>query len=171
MLVIYAICAFGSVAALLLTINHYENRDFVLVIVCLAAWLGLQHLGYSEFGAAKRIVLGGTFRSVLSAQIALEAFEYEVRADMTLGQSWEMLCRTCPRFGFSGIVFEIDDVLRQWGVNAGWQARIDFPGHGYISLWRDTGNTSEGAAAVLFIDCVSRTFREKLKSLELVNND
>jgi len=163
LLVIYAICAVGSAAALVLAINHYENRDFVLVLVCLAAWLGLQHLGYSEFGVAKRIVLGGTFRSVLSAQIALEAFEYEVRADMTLGQSWDMLCRTCPQFGFSGMVFDLDDVKRQWGISTGWQARIDFPGHGHISVWRDSGNLSEGAAGVLFIDCVSRTFREKLR--------
>lgn len=171
LLVIYAICAVGSASALVLTINHYENRDFVLVLVCLAAWLGLQHLGYSEFGVAKRMFLSGTIRSVLSAQLALEAFEYEVRADMTLGQSWDMLCRTCPRFGFSGIVFDLDDVQRQWGINTGWQARIDFPGHGYISVWRDTGNLSEGAAAVLFIDCVSRIFREKLKSMELVNHE
>jgi UDP-GlcNAc:undecaprenyl-phosphate GlcNAc-1-phosphate transferase len=166
LVVIYAICAVGSAAALLLTINHYENRDFVLVLVCLAAWLGLQHLGYNEFGAAKRVVMGGAIRSVLSAQLALESLEHELHAEMTLGQSWDVLCRTCPQFGFSGIIFNLDDVRHQWGVHAGWQARIDFPGHGYISVWRETGSMSQGAAAVLFIDCISRTFRQKLSNLE-----
>jgi UDP-GlcNAc:undecaprenyl-phosphate GlcNAc-1-phosphate transferase len=168
--VIYGICAVGSAASLLLMINHYENRDFVLVLACLAGWLGLQHLGYSEFGVAKRLVLGGTMRSVLSAQLALEAFENEVNADMTLGGSWELLCRTCPQFGFSGIVFDVDNVKRQWGMSTGWQARIDFPGHGFISVWRESGSMNQGAAAVLFIDCVSRTFSKKLTHFELVSN-
>jgi UDP-GlcNAc:undecaprenyl-phosphate GlcNAc-1-phosphate transferase len=168
--IIYGICAVGSAASLLLMINHYENRDFVFVLVCLAGWLGLQHLGYSEFGAAKKLVLGGTIRSVLSAQLALEEFENGVIAGMTLRESCELLCQTCPQFGFSGIIFNIDGVQRQWGVKTGWQARIDFPGRGYISVWRESGSMNQGAAAVLFIDCVSRAFSKKLTHLELVND-
>ena len=170
-LVIYGVCAVGSAASLLLALNHNQDRDFVLILVCLAAWLGLQQLGYNEFGVAKRMVFGGTIRSVLSAQLALEAFEQEVKADLTMGQCWEVLCRTCPQFGFSGIVFDIDNVNRRWGNHTGWQARIDFPGHGYISAWRESGTVNHGAAAVLFIDCVSRTFTQKLNSLELANHD
>ena len=167
--VIYGICAVGSGASILLTINHNENRDFVLVLLCLTAWLGMQHLGYSEFGVAKRMVLGGTIRSVLSAQLALEAFEYEVNADLTLEQSWDVLCRTCPQFGFSGVEFHVDDVRGHWGIKTGWQVRIDFPYHGYINVWRMAGTASRGAAAVLFIDCVSRTFSQKLSNLELAS--
>jgi UDP-GlcNAc:undecaprenyl-phosphate GlcNAc-1-phosphate transferase len=169
--VIYGICAVGSVASILLTINHNENRDFVLVLVCLAAWLGMQHLGYTEFGVAKRMVFGGTIRSVLSAQLALEEFELEVNADLTLGQCWDLLRRTCPEFGFSGIEFHVEDVNGHWGIKTGWQVHIDFPGHGYIKVWREAGTTSRGAAAVLFIDCVSRTFSEKLSNLELASHE
>ena len=169
--VIYGICAVGSAASLLLMINRYENRDFVLVLVCLSGWLGLQHLGYSEFSVAKKLILSGTIRSVLSAQLALEAFEDEVNADTPLGESWELLCRTCDQFGFSGIIFNIDDVQRQWGIKTGWQARIDFPGRGYISLWRESGAKNQGAAAVLFVDSVSRAFSKKLTDLELVSNE
>jgi len=169
--VIYGICAVGSAASLLLMINHYENRDFVLVLVCLAGWLGLQQLGYSEFGAAKRLFLGGTIRSVLSAQLALETFENEVVGERTLEESWELLCRTCPQFGFSGVLFDVDDVKRQWGLNTGWQARVDFPGHGFISVWRKSGTVNQGAAAVIFIDCVSRSFNKKLSSLEFSSRE
>lgn len=169
--VIYGICAVGSAASLLLMIDHYENRDFVLILVCLSGWLGLQQLGYSEFGTAKRLVMGGTIRSVLSAQLALEAFEDEVNAEITLPESWELLSRTCPQFGFSGIEFDLDDVKRQWGLQTGWQARVEFPGHGFISVWRESGTAGQGAAAVLFIDCVSRVFRQKLSRLELVDHE
>lgn len=166
--IIYGICGIGAVASLLLTAFHDGNRGFLIVVVSLAAWLGLQHLGYNEFGVAGRAVLGGTFRSVLSAQLALEAFEDEVKAEMTLQQSWDLLCKYCSEFGFSGIAFHIDDVRHHSGLTKGWQARIDFPGRGYISLWRESGDKSRGAAAVLFVDCVSRTFTHKLTQLDVV---
>lgn len=170
LLVIYTICVVGSAASLLLTINHNHDRDFVLILVCLAAWLGLQHLGYSEFSVAKKFVFGGVIRSVLSAQLALDAFEQELDASLTLAQSWEVLDRTCSEFGFSGIAFDLDDVNRQSGIRIGWQARVEFPGHGHITVWRESGTLNHGAAAVLFIDCVSRSFRQKLGSLESVNH-
>ena len=47
------------------------------MLVVLAAWLGLQHLGYSEFGVVGKMLVGGGFRSVLSAQFALDNFERE----------------------------------------------------------------------------------------------
>jgi UDP-GlcNAc:undecaprenyl-phosphate GlcNAc-1-phosphate transferase len=167
-LVIYGICSIGATASILLTINHGRNRGFVIVLVCLATWLGLQHLGYTEFSVARRTVLGGDLRSVISAQLALEAFEHEVKADITLQQCWDVVCQTCPLFRFSGIVFHFDDATQQWGINTGWQARIDFPGHGYISLWREYGARSRGASAVIFIDSVSRVFNQKLSKLEAV---
>ena len=165
-LILYGACAICATASLLLTVSHNRNRDFVIVLICLAAWLGVQHLGYNEFSAAGRVVLGGAFRSVLSAQLALDTFEYEVHAVITLQEYWDPLCRACPLFGFSGIEFHIDNVNRQWGIKAGWQARIDFPGHGYINLWREIGSRSRGAAAVLFVDSVSRIFNQRLNNTE-----
>lgn len=169
-LILYGVCAICATASLLLTVSQNRNRDFVIVLICLAAWLGIQHLGYNEFSAAGRVVVGGAFRNILSAQLALDAFEYEVHAVVTLEEYWDLLCRACPQFGFSGIIFHIDDVTYQWGINTGWQARIDFPGHGYISLWRESGTRSQGAAAVLFVDCVSRIFNQKLSNKEAVLN-
>jgi hypothetical protein len=138
--------------------------------MCLASWLGIQHLGYSEFSVAGKTVLGGTFRAVLSAQFALDAFEQEVRSELTVLESWEVLSRSCPQFGFSGIAFRIGDVTQRWGKSAGWQTRIDFPGHGYINLWRESDAKSRGIVAVLFIDCVSRAFSQKLDALEVLQH-
>jgi UDP-GlcNAc:undecaprenyl-phosphate GlcNAc-1-phosphate transferase len=170
-LVIYCICGICAMASLLLTVNQNRNRDFVIVLVCLASWLGIQHLGYNEFSTARRAVLGRSFRTVLSAHLALDAFEREVHSDITLQQCWDLLYSTYPKFGFSGIEFQLDDVIHRWGINTGWQVRIDFPGHGYISLWRESGARSRGAAAVLFIDCVSRAFNQKLSKMEAVPHE
>jgi UDP-GlcNAc:undecaprenyl-phosphate GlcNAc-1-phosphate transferase len=171
LLVIYSICVVGSAASLLLTINHNQDKDFVLILVCLAAWLGLQQLGYTEFSVAKRLVFGGVMRSVLSAQLRLDSFEEELGASQTLAQSWDVVCKTCPEFGFSGIAFDLDEVNRHWGIHSGWQARVDFPGHGHITIWRETDSLNHGAATVLFIDAVSRSIRQKLNSIEAVEHD
>lgn len=167
-LVIYGVCGISAAASLLLTVSTENNRGFVIVLVCLGAWLGLQQLGYKEFGAARRILLGGVFSSVLSAQLALEAFESEIHVDMSLQQCSDLILQACPQFGFSGVVFHLDDVRRQWGIDDGWQARLDFPGHGYINLWHESGAQSRGAAAVLFMDCVARAFKRKLGQMEAV---
>jgi len=68
-------------------------------------------------------------------------------------------------------VLDLDNEKRQWGSEAGWQARIDFPGHGYIQMWRAMGANSQGAGSVVFIDCVLRTFNQKLSKLQLAINE
>lgn len=166
-LVIYGVCGMGATASLLFSVSSENNRGFIIVLICLAAWLGLQQLGYKEFGAARRIVLGGVFGSVLSAQLALEAFESEFQVDMSLEQCSDLFLRACPQFGFSGAAFYLDDVRRQWGIDEGWQARLDFPGHGYINLWRESGAKSGCVAAVLFMDCVSHALNQKLSQKEV----
>lgn len=168
-LVIYGICGIGAAASVLVTICHDRYRGFALVLVCLAAWLGLQYLGYSEFNIVGRMVFGGVFRSMLSAQLALEQFEHEIREKRSYQQCWDSLCRACPQFGFSGALSDIDDAVHRWGFDAGWRVCIDFPGHGHISLWRELGAKSRGAAAVLFIDSVALVFREKLADCDTVN--
>jgi UDP-GlcNAc:undecaprenyl-phosphate GlcNAc-1-phosphate transferase len=167
-LVIYGICSIGATISLLLTFYHQTYRGFVIVLVVLAAWLGLQHLGYREFGVVGKMLLGGGFRSVLSAQFALDSFEREFHDDISLGQCWEILYLSSSEFGFSGVDFHLDDEIHRAGAAEGWQARIDFPGHGYINLWRESGTQARSASAILFIDSVSRVMHRKLSRFESV---
>lgn len=165
-LVIYSSCIIGSIAALLLTASHGHYHGFTIILICLAAWLGLQQLGYSEFNIAGKMVLNGTFRRVLCSRLALEQFEREIGASRTDLQCWETLCEICPQFGFSGATGVLDDVAYRWGLSAGWQAHINLPGHGYINLWRDADAKGHGADAVLFIDSVELIFQQRLAPRE-----
>jgi UDP-GlcNAc:undecaprenyl-phosphate GlcNAc-1-phosphate transferase len=167
-LLIYGICSIGATVSLLLTFYHQTYRGFVIVLVVLAAWLGLQHLGYSEFGVVGKMLIGGGFRSVLSAQFALDGFEREFRDDISLEQCWEILYLNSSEFGFSGVDFHLDGEIHRGGTSEGWQARIDFPGHGYINLWRESGVQVRSTAAVLFIDSVSRVMHRQLDRVETV---
>jgi UDP-GlcNAc:undecaprenyl-phosphate GlcNAc-1-phosphate transferase len=167
-LLIYGVCSIGATISLLLTFYNQTYRGFVIVLVVLAAWLGLQHLGYSEFGVVGKMLIGGGFRSVLSAQFALDNFEQEFLDDMSPRECWENLRLNSSKFGFCGVELSLDDEIYRAGMTEGWQARIDFPGHGYINLWRESGNQTGSASAVLFIDSVSRVMNRRLSRFEKI---
>ena len=118
-----------------------------------------------------RALLGGGFRSFLGAQLAVEAFEHEMRLEMSLEQSSELLCQKYPQFGFSGIAVRLNDQQHIRGTEEGWHAHIDFGGRGCIDLWRASGTATHGPAAVLFIDCVARAIDQKLQTDPLMTGD
>ena len=165
-LILYSVCGLAAAASLLMTVTHERYRGIIIILVCLAAWLGIQHLGYNEFSVVGKLALGGAFRGLLNAQLALVAFEHELSSSETLERTWEVLLRACPRFGFSRIVLNLDGFSRESGVAEGWHVRIDFPGRGYINLTRQAGTTSRGAVDVHFVDCISRVIALTLDQLE-----
>lgn len=166
-LTLYGFCGLAAAASLMLTSTQERYHGFVLVLVCLTVWLGLQHLGYNEFGVAGRLALGGAFRDLLSAQLALIAFEQELFEVKTIERCWDLLCDACTKFGFAGIELHLDDVFRYGQVTGSWYVRIDLPGHGYIELTRKQGDTDRGATAVLFVDCISSLLMRKLNELNI----
>jgi len=170
-LVLYGFCALAAVASLLLTTAHRQYQGFLIVLISLAALLGLQHLGYREFGIAGRLALDGSFQRLLNAQLTLKAFEQEIAECSTLRQCWDVLCRVCPEFGFSGINIRLDGLVSRTGVLGGWSVRIDIPGHGYINLMRESGTKSPGASAVMFIDCIHRVFLRRCIEFESQHQD
>jgi UDP-GlcNAc:undecaprenyl-phosphate GlcNAc-1-phosphate transferase len=164
-LVLYIFCGFAGAAGLVLTATRSQYQSFVVVMVFLAALVGIRKLGYNEFGVASKLAFGGAFQRLLSAQLVLEDFEEKVTACNSLQQCWEVLSRESPRFGFSGIKLQVDDEVWQKSINQGWHIRVDVPDLGYINLMRESNATSTGSAAVLFVDCISRIFVPKLKEL------
>jgi len=164
--ILYGFCGLAAAAALLLTAVREQYHGFVVVIVCLAGWLGLQHLGYNEFGVAGQLAASGAFRGLLNAQLMLSEFEQELTESTTLEQCWDVLCSAGPQFGFSGIELNLDGTVLGRQVSGGWHVRIDLPGHGHITLTRQPGATDRGDSAVFFIDLISRVFLQKLNILK-----
>jgi hypothetical protein len=144
-----------------------RDRGFLIVLVCLAAWLGLQQLGYSEFGVAGKMAFQGAFRGLLSAQVLLLRFEEELSMSTTIEHCSEVVCLASPQFGFSAVEICLDGVVARNDSPEGWRVQIDIPGHGYIHLMRENGATSHGVAGVLFIDSVSRIFISKLSEVNM----
>ena len=166
-LILYGFCGVAAGASLLLTTVREQDRGFLIVLVCLAAWLGLQQLGYSEFGIAGKMAFQGAFRGLLNAQVLLLRFEEELSTSTTIEHCSEVLCLASPQFGFSAVEICLDGIVARKDPPEGWRVRIDIPGHGYIHLMRENGATSHGVAGVLFIDSVSRIFISKLGEVNM----
>jgi hypothetical protein len=74
----------------------------IIVIFCMAAWIGVQHLGYSEFGLAGRLLFRGQLRSIIDAQLRLQQFERELSSAATIDEFWRRLTAGCKEFGLAG---------------------------------------------------------------------
>lgn len=169
-LTLYGVCGIAAAASLLLTVTARQFHGFVIVLVCLAAWLGIQHLGYVEFGTARRLVLGGAFRGLLNAQLTLAAFEQKLAATSSLDEAWDVLRNAYGGFGFGAISMEAggrwfsensDDAVQ----TSTWQMHLIFPGGEYVSLTRVSASSNPASIAVPFADSVFRVLNSKLESL------
>lgn len=170
-LILYGFCGLAGIAGLTLTATRTQYHGFVVIVVILAAWLGIQHLGYAEFGVVGRLVFGGGFHRLLNAQLSLAQFEQEMIASKSLDHTWELLCRESSAFGFSGVELEVDSERRTKRTNASWQIRIEFPGRGHVILTRDRSARGDASEGVLFVDCIERIFARKLKDTEPRRSD
>jgi UDP-GlcNAc:undecaprenyl-phosphate/decaprenyl-phosphate GlcNAc-1-phosphate transferase len=97
-LVLYAVCGVGAISSLL--IANRKLTALTIPLICGIAWIGIQYLGYIEFGVAGRMFANGTFRRILSLQITLQNYEEELIAAQTPEGCWDTIERAGRELGF-----------------------------------------------------------------------
>jgi UDP-GlcNAc:undecaprenyl-phosphate/decaprenyl-phosphate GlcNAc-1-phosphate transferase len=162
--VLYGVCAMCAILSLLV-----ENRSFeslVIPIFCAVVWIGIQHLGYIEFGVAGRMVLQGAFRRQLSAQISLQHFEQLLQSASTPQECWTVIESACREFGFqhvrlvyAGYEFEFRDKTITSGA---WDIQVPLSDGDAMHLVRAFGETAHSSIVGHFIDVVRTTLTSKL---------
>jgi UDP-GlcNAc:undecaprenyl-phosphate/decaprenyl-phosphate GlcNAc-1-phosphate transferase len=169
--ILYGFCALASIAGLLLTVPYVQYRGLVVLVVFVAAWLGIRELGYMEFGILGKSVLGGQYQRWFLAQVDVVEFEKKVMASRSLDETWELLCSESPAFGFSGIEMRVDGETWQKRTASCCHLRIDFPGRGYIGFTRDKRADGNMSTSMLFVECVERALLKQLEELEPQRSD
>jgi hypothetical protein len=141
-LLLYAICGVG--AALSLTLNALQNEfaGVIVVLFCVSAWIGIQHLGYTEFAAARQLIVKGTFRRIIDYQTRLQQFEKSLLGAASLAESWELLRSGSKDFGFHSVRWSLDSMVWETVLAPGkpgpfWQMRIPLAEGAYINFTRD----------------------------------
>jgi UDP-GlcNAc:undecaprenyl-phosphate GlcNAc-1-phosphate transferase len=163
-LILYAFCAFGAMCSLLALTNKMPG--IVIIVFCSLAWIGVQHLGYVEFGATGRMFLDGAFRRALSSQMTLQDFEEQLIAAPTPDRCWEVVSSKCKAAGFHRIQMTLAGHIFDWedGTETAntWDVWIPISDTDSIRLTRSFGGGSQPNMIPAIADLLQRGLVPKL---------
>jgi len=166
-LLMYGICALAATFSLLQNAVHDQYGTLIVVVFCAAAWIGIQHLGYSEFGIATRLVAKGALWRIVDEQVRLEQLQQALAGAQTTEQYWEAIRAGCRDFGFAAVRWSVQG--RIFGEEYGngvtgpqWQLRIPLSNSQYINLYRDLRSETHQAS----VGAVARLLEAGLKNVD-----
>jgi len=134
-LVAYGLALVYSVLSLAGATVGAEYGGLVLVLFAGVTWVGLQQLGYVEFGAAGRLLRQSRLRGLVAGEVAVEKFGKELRAAGTEEEIWGVLRRWGQELGFAEAELWMNGKRRRerWGEKR----------------WEITATLENGAVVVL----------------------
>lgn len=160
-LLLYGACGVAAALSLLSTVAQDQYRGLIILLFCAVAWIGVQHLGYVEFGVASQMLLGGAFREHLNNQITLRLFEQELAAAVTPEDRWWAICATCGKFGFTHAELWLEGnqfhrTFIEANGNPVWTMKITLANGGQLYLSRCIGGAQPPTVLVSFIDALHK---------------
>jgi UDP-GlcNAc:undecaprenyl-phosphate/decaprenyl-phosphate GlcNAc-1-phosphate transferase len=173
-ILVYIICGLCAALSLFQSYEHDRFAGAIIVLFCLGAWIGVQHLGYAEFEMARRMVLGGNFRRHLNAELQLSTFRENLAAAVTPDQWWEVLRHTYSEFGFNEIRFKVGEQVYRHTTNGHhvaetWTVRIQLSENDYLNLSREFATEAPPIVAG-FTDAIGKILRAKTSEMLLTDS-
>jgi hypothetical protein len=137
----YGICGLVAALALIADALHNELGGLVILMFCVSAWIGVQHLGYTEFATARQLFLKGTFRRIIDTETTIQEFERALTATRGFDELWKVLIHHARsldfrrvRLSLHGQVFE-EQFGQTDNVNL-WQIRVSLGAVDYVEFER-----------------------------------
>jgi UDP-GlcNAc:undecaprenyl-phosphate GlcNAc-1-phosphate transferase len=168
-LFMYLICAICGGLALLQSFAYRQVGGFVIVILCIGVCIGIHQLRYAEFEAARNLIVGGSFRRRLNAELQLNNFCEALAGAATLEECWEVLRKAYSEFGFIGIRMQVGGRLYTHTIGGSrlantWTVRIRLSENGYLNLSREF-NQKEPPALGRFTDAIGKMLNVKIRHI------
>lgn len=163
MIVLYVGCAISAIVSILIVKN--QSLGLVIVLLFVAAWIWIRHLGYAEFSTARRMFLEGAFRRKLNAEITLRSYESRLKAACTPEEYWVVVAEGLNEFGFCEAQLSIAGSTFEWRCDipffGTWEVSVPITEFDTIRLSRafDTGAHAHGFAP--FVDLLRRSLTAK----------
>ena len=161
--------AAGIFAILSLCTVWAPNVGLVLILFCACTWIGIQHLGYLEFGMAGRMFMEGAFRRLLNSHISLQAFEQRLSAAATPDHCFAVLKDAYREFGFCQIDAEFAGRAYRDCAELplqSWAMRVPLGAASYVELRRPFGATQQTNVVASFIDVLRKILTPKLAAFD-----
>jgi UDP-GlcNAc:undecaprenyl-phosphate GlcNAc-1-phosphate transferase len=145
-LVLYGCCGLAATFSLLQDVAHNEFSGLIIVLFCASAWMGVQHLGYAEFGVASRLFLRGSFRGMVNAQLRMQQFERTLGKAKDVDEAWEAILNGVREFGLCRVQMRIGGCtfdsmpgaeLLRTEKSDWWQVRVPLAPGQFINISHD----------------------------------
>ncbi len=139
-IVLYGMGGVYAVLSLLQSLSEHRLGGLILVLFGSVTWIGVQNLGYFEFGLAGRALFGGGLRRIMDGKIALHGLDNALDKAPDEPGCWEALRKTLIDAGFTSLQARLNGrEYRQPGPGDSpcWQLRIPLPGGDYVNLERN----------------------------------
>jgi len=168
-LLLYAVCGAAAVLSLLQEMAQEQIGGFIIVLFCAAAWMGVQHLGYTEFDVARKVILRGGFRGVVNVQLALRKFEQELETAPTFAEAKALIRNECPKFGFHAVEFfdrsalSDDATVSDEVANNSWRLYLPLSPGRSVCLLRSRDSAINPLVFANFAECVERLLSQKVE--------
>lgn len=168
-ILVYMICGLCAALSLIQNFAHERFGGAIIVLFCAGALIGIQQLGYAEFGMARRIILAGNFRRLLNAELQLSTFGDDLVAAATPDQCWEVLQHTYSEFGFNEIRFKLGGRLYSHTMNGHhvaktWTVRLQLSENDYLNLSREF-DTEAPPIVARFTDAIGKILCTKTSEM------
>jgi len=167
-LVLYACAGIGALCSLF--VMQQSISGFVIVVFCLITWIGVQHLGYLEFGMAGRLLIDGAFRRLLNSHITVQNLEEKLAAACTLEECWDVVRRSAREFGFYQV--EMQFVDRKFVESSeiqpfqSWKVTVPISDVTRIDLFRGFGPAQQHNVVASFVDVLRKVLAPKFPAFE-----
>jgi UDP-GlcNAc:undecaprenyl-phosphate GlcNAc-1-phosphate transferase len=167
-LIIYAVCGFAAVLALLQrSTNSYYLTLLVVLALAFVAWIGIRYLRYSEFTLIGRLFRARTIHRLFDAQLVIEKFAMELFGARTVEECWEVIRRSYPSLGFAAVRLQANGVLyRDWPSHViepdYWTVRIPFGDRDFVELARPFGSEDLHSVVAPIVNMLHQTLAKHL---------
>jgi UDP-GlcNAc:undecaprenyl-phosphate GlcNAc-1-phosphate transferase len=163
-LLLYGACGLAAAMSLLASVAKNEFKGVIIVLFCGAAWIGVQHLGYVEFGAAGRMFVNGAFRRHLNGQIALQTLEQTLVKNQYPREQWAALCEACRRLGFTRVDLRVNgsvrsETLTEMNGAPCWSIQIPLADDSFLCLTRGFGDAPNPTVLAPLAETLHKSFR------------
>jgi UDP-GlcNAc:undecaprenyl-phosphate GlcNAc-1-phosphate transferase len=167
-LTIYGFC--GVVATLSLVASSLRNQFSGLIVVfCAAAWMGIQHLGYTEFATAGRLFLRGGFRRIIDFETRLIDFEKTLARASGIEDCWIKIRSGSREFGFQGVRMNFEGLVfedfQRRDSRLLWELRIPLTDAQNVNFFHDLGIDTSSIVLSAFATAVEHGLRTCLERL------
>jgi UDP-GlcNAc:undecaprenyl-phosphate GlcNAc-1-phosphate transferase len=106
-LLLYAAGALAAVLSLLQSTVENGAGGLIIALFFGIVLIGIQFLGYQEFGIAAGLLRKSRFRSLIQAQLALRRCEESLRAATSADECWLAIRVACRELGFSQVALRL----------------------------------------------------------------